>query len=94
MPVQRLLLDNYRPGHERPHGFVHRRFDFDHDFGGYGDRFAISRPGNPEEMTAYRLDLVKALAHEAGLKLVDEPLPQGSGREASTNGSVPKTSSS
>jgi hypothetical protein len=75
VPVQRLLLDNYRPGQERPLGFAHRRFDLDHEFGDYADRFAISNPHNPEEMTAYRLDLFKAFAHEAGLQLVNEALP-------------------
>jgi SAM-dependent methyltransferase len=70
-----FLLDNYRQGQERPLGFAHRRFDFDHEFGDYADRFAISNPHNPEEMTAYRLDLFKAFAHEARLQLVNEALP-------------------
>jgi SAM-dependent methyltransferase len=70
-----FLLDNYRPGNDRPLGFARPDFDFDHAFGNHGDRFAISRLENPEEMTAYRLSLVDALAGEAGLKLLHDPLP-------------------
>jgi hypothetical protein len=40
-----------------------------------GSRFAIAVPENPEEMTAYSLDLVRSLAADAGLRLLQDPVP-------------------
>ena len=70
-----FLLDNYEGGRQRPLGFAESIFDFDHAYGDFGDRFAISNPGNPEEMTAYRLDFLRAMAADADRELLVEPLP-------------------
>jgi len=70
-----FLLDNYERGRQRPLGFARSSFDFDHTYGEFGDRFATSNPGNPEEMTAYRLNFLRAMAADADLELLGEPLP-------------------
>jgi SAM-dependent methyltransferase len=70
-----FLLDNYRRGQARPLGFARRSFDFDHSYGDYDDEFAIVVPENPEEMTAYRLNLLSRYAQAAGLCFVQEPIP-------------------
>lgn len=70
-----FLLDNYERGRQRPLGFAKNIFDFDHAYGEFGDRFAISNPRNPEEMTAYRLDFLREMAADADLELLEEPLP-------------------
>lgn len=70
-----FLLDNYRPGQPRPFTFALPIFNFDHSYGEYGDQFAIVSPNNPEEMTAYRLSLIKHFATQAGLELAHEPVP-------------------
>ncbi|EKU99190.1 hypothetical protein Lepto7375DRAFT_1208 [Leptolyngbya sp. PCC 7375] len=40
----------------------------------WGDKFAISNPENPEEMTAYRISLVEEFADKADLKLAESPV--------------------
>jgi SAM-dependent methyltransferase len=70
-----FLLDNYRPGHPRPLSFANPSFAFDHSWGEYGDDFAIGVPDDPENMTAYRLGLLERFAAEAGLELVQPPVP-------------------
>jgi SAM-dependent methyltransferase len=69
-----FLLDFYVPGHPRPLGFARAAFDFDHPLGHHGDAFAVVEPQDPERMTAYRLELIERLAHEAGLELAAEPV--------------------
>lgn len=64
-----FLLDNYRPGAARPYGFARADFDFDHPYGDYGDDFRIVVPENPEQMSAYRLDLLRRFATDAGLTI-------------------------
>ncbi|NMG06646.1 class I SAM-dependent methyltransferase [Brasilonema sp. UFV-L1] len=70
-----FVLDNYQPGQPRPLGFARPDFNFDHHYGDNGNDFAIVTPENPEYMTAYSLDLIKRLAAQAGLELVQAPLP-------------------
>jgi hypothetical protein len=70
-----FLLDHYRPGQPRPLGFAREAFNFDHPYGTYGDMFAIVVPENPEQMTAYRFELLERFAAEAGLSFVQAPLP-------------------
>lgn len=70
-----FLLDNYRPGQPRPFGFANPAFNFDHSFDNYGDTFATVVPSNPEQMTAYRLELLERFAADAGLSLAQAPLP-------------------
>lgn len=70
-----FLLDHYRRGQPRPLGFAKPDFDFDHPHGGHGQDFAIAFPKDPERMTAYRLDLLRRFATEAGLELDGEPVP-------------------
>jgi len=74
-PLSFFLLDNYLRDRQRSHGFTRRIFDFDHSYGEFGDRFATSNPGNPEEMTAYRFDFLRAMADDTDLELLREPLP-------------------
>jgi SAM-dependent methyltransferase len=70
-----FLLDNYRPGQPRPLGFGRDSFNFDHQYGDYGDEFATVVPENPEQMTAYRLSMIERFANHAGLKLERAPVP-------------------
>lgn len=70
-----FLLDHYRPAQARPSIFARDDFAFDHRYGDFGDEFAVGRPENPELMTAYRMTLVERLAGEAGLRLVQPPVP-------------------
>ncbi|HWP47981.1 MAG TPA: class I SAM-dependent methyltransferase [Candidatus Limnocylindrales bacterium] len=70
-----FLLDNYRPGQPRPSGFARPLFNFDHPYGPYDDDFAIVEPDNPEQMTAYRFSLIQRFTLQAGLELVQAPLP-------------------
>jgi SAM-dependent methyltransferase len=70
-----FLLDNYRTGQPRPYGFNRPAFSFDHPYRGHGDDFAIGVPSNPEEMTAYRLRMIERFATDAGLALVQAPVP-------------------
>jgi SAM-dependent methyltransferase len=70
-----FLLDNYKPGRKRPLGFGIDAFNFDHSFEGYGEQFAIVNVENPEEMTAYRTDFLRSMADDAGLVVLEGPLP-------------------
>lgn len=70
-----FILDNYVKGQQRAKGFVRAGFNFDHSFESYGDEFAISVPENPEEMTAYKLSMIKRFAERARLEFEGEPLP-------------------
>jgi len=70
-----FLLDYYRQGRPRPSVFGRPSFDFDHQYGNYGTDFATVVPENPEQMTAYRLDMIKRLAADAGLELAQAPVP-------------------
>jgi SAM-dependent methyltransferase len=70
-----FLLDRYRPGRPRPHGFAREGFDLDHQLEPYGQEFAVAAPEDPERMTGYRLALVERLAAQASLELVCDPLP-------------------
>ncbi len=70
-----FLLDNYRPGLQRPSGFARDIFNFAYEYAGHGDDFAIVEPQNPEQMTAYRLGLIERLAADAGLRLALPPAP-------------------
>lgn len=66
-----FVLDNYRPGMERPLGFARPGFNFDYEYHSYGSEFKISNPDNPEEMTAYKRALIENYAKQAGL-LIEE----------------------
>jgi SAM-dependent methyltransferase len=68
-----FLLDCYRQDRPRPFVFGRASFNFDHPYGDYGDMFATVVPDNPEQMTAYRLQLVEQFAAESQLVL-KEPL--------------------
>jgi len=70
-----FVLDHYRRGQARPHGFAKPDFDFDHRYLGFGDDFAVVFPEDPERMTAYRLALLHRFASEAGLEPDGEPVP-------------------
>jgi hypothetical protein len=70
-----FLLDNYVAGRERPLGFGRAAFNFDHNYGDYGDSFAIVVPTNPEQMTAFRLRLLERFAAGANLSFVQPPVP-------------------
>ena len=70
-----FLLDRYLKSHNRPGGFAHARFNFDYSYGNFGNKFAISNPENPEEMTAYNLSLLIDYAQTAGLYLDHAPIP-------------------
>jgi SAM-dependent methyltransferase len=70
-----FLLDFYRPGQPRPQGFVNSAFNFDHTYGQWGESFATVVPDNPEQMTAFRLDLIESFARAAGLTMAEAPLP-------------------
>lgn len=76
--VSYFLLDNYRPARTRPLGFDRASFDFDHrrrvpEVDGGGD-YAVVNPENTEEMVAYSLSLVDALAARVGLRREGDPL--------------------
>lgn len=62
-----FLLQNYLPGAERPRGFSRKDFNFDFGLDEYDSRFAVSRPSNPEFMTAYDMELITQSARAAGL---------------------------
>ena len=68
-------LDRYNKKIQRPHGFSRSGFDFDHAYKNHGNRFAISNPDNPEEMTAYSLSLISEFVYDAGLSLELAPVP-------------------
>jgi SAM-dependent methyltransferase len=71
-----FLLDYYRPGAERPAGFSHPRFNFDHPYGAFDQcEFAIANPENPEEMTAYSRRLLERLVADAGLAFQQPIVP-------------------
>jgi SAM-dependent methyltransferase len=70
-----FLLDNYRPGQPRPLGFARSIFNFDHCLAPYGDDFATVEPDNLDQMTAYRLDMIRRFAGKVGLELDQPPLP-------------------
>jgi SAM-dependent methyltransferase len=70
-----FLLDFYRRGQQRPRPFSRPAFSFDHPWEGHGDGFSVGVPDNPEEMTAYGLALVEQYAAEAGLGVVQAPVP-------------------
>jgi SAM-dependent methyltransferase len=70
-----FLLDFFRPGHPRPYGFAHSRFDFAHSWPGYGSEFAFVAPDNPELMTAYSSTLIRKMAEDAGLAVTGDPIP-------------------
>jgi SAM-dependent methyltransferase len=70
-----FLLDNYRPGEPRPLGFARSDFNFDHQYGNYGDDFAIVDIDNPEYMTAYSLSLIERFARQGSLELAQGPVP-------------------
>ena len=70
-----FLLDNYVASRPRRTGFDNPRFEFNHPYGGFGQDFATVEPADPERMTAYRRTLIERLARDAGLRLVQEPLP-------------------
>ena len=70
-----FLLDNYRPGQPRHPGFEQPDFNFDYQYGNYGNNFAIAKPDNPEQMTAYSLSLIERFAAQAGLELAQAPVP-------------------
>lgn len=70
-----FLLDNYVSGQERPLGFTSPNFDFEHKYKNYGKEFSIVVPDNPEQMTAYRLSLLKKYAKKVGLSIVDDQIP-------------------
>jgi SAM-dependent methyltransferase len=70
-----FLLDFYRPGQPRPLGFKNSAFNFDHTYGQWGDSFATVVPDNPEQMTAFRLDLIERFARAVDLTMAEAPLP-------------------
>lgn len=70
-----FLLDHYRPGQRRPLGFASPEFDFDHHHADFAEDFALVFPEDPERMTAYGSKRVEKLAAEAGLALVEKPVP-------------------
>jgi len=70
-----FLLDHYRPSQPRPFMFAKADFSFGYSFDSYGDRFAISRPDNPEFMTAYSTRLIQEMASAAGLRISGPVLP-------------------
>lgn len=70
-----FLLDYYYSGQKRPFDFNEKCFNFDYSYKEYGDLFAIVSPQDPEQMTAYRFELLKQFAAEVQLSIVQEPLP-------------------
>jgi SAM-dependent methyltransferase len=70
-----FLLDHYDPGRPRPLGFARSDFDFTHRGSHLAEPWAAASRDNPERMTAYGRALVEALAREAGLELVGDPVP-------------------
>lgn len=70
-----FLLENYQPGQTRPLGFARPGFNFDHSYSSYKNEFAIANPKNPEEMTAYSINLIQHFSAHAGLELAQELLP-------------------
>lgn len=70
-----FLLDNYRTGQPRSLGFARPDFNFDHQYGKYGDDFAIVEPDNPEQMTSYSQRLIECFATQARLELTQQPVP-------------------
>jgi SAM-dependent methyltransferase len=68
MLVSVFLLDLYRPGEPRPRGFTREAFAFDDGYAGEAG-FAVGNPANVEEMTAYSLDRLTAMAERAGLRV-------------------------
>ena len=70
-----FVLDFFKPGHPRPYGFSHGRFDFAHSWTHYGSEFALVAPENPELMTAYSSSLIEKMAEQAGLALATDPIP-------------------
>ena len=71
-----FLLDFFDPHRSRPLGCAKRRFNFYHyPDPSYPDSFAVSNPGNLEAVTAYRANVLLKFATDAGLQLVQPPLP-------------------
>lgn len=69
-----FLLDYFKPGLKRPLGFDRPDFDFKNFLPEYNDKFSFVVPENPEQMTAYKLDLISELASNAGLQLIISPI--------------------
>jgi SAM-dependent methyltransferase len=71
-----LLLDYFDRQRTRPFMFAHQFYDFHHyPDPKYPDSFAVSDPGNLEAVTAYRADVLLKFATDAGLQLVQPPIP-------------------
>jgi SAM-dependent methyltransferase len=70
-----FLLENYRSGQPRPLGFARPIFNFDYRYGPYGQDFATMARNNPEQMTAYNSRLIERFAKQAGLQLLQAPVP-------------------
>jgi SAM-dependent methyltransferase len=68
-----FLLDNYERERPRPMGFASPDFAFEH---AHRDdpRVRISRPEDPEYMTAYRMDLLQEIVNQSGLEFASDPL--------------------
>lgn len=69
-----FLLDYYRVGAPRAHGFHLPDFNFDHPVGTDGG-CATAFPHDLERMTAYRADAIERMAAAAGLRMGMAPLP-------------------
>jgi len=70
-----FLLEHYRTGMSRPHGFDRPVFNFDHPYADFGDEFAVVFPREPAVMVSYRLSLIEKFAHQANLRLTSAPVP-------------------
>jgi SAM-dependent methyltransferase len=69
-----FLLDLYDPARPRPLGFADPRFAFDHRHPGWGPDVGVAEPASPEQMTAYRIRLVRRMARDAGLRIDGRPI--------------------
>lgn len=65
-----FLLDNYRKGHPRPCGFGNSLFNVDYTYEDYGEDFRVSKPNDPEAISAYSKRAIEQFAGDAGLTLV------------------------
>jgi SAM-dependent methyltransferase len=74
--ISAFLLDYFDPHRPRPLGMARHYFDFlYYPDPNYGDSFAVSDPKNLEAVSAYRAAVLLKFAKDAGLELLEPPIP-------------------
>lgn len=70
-----FLLDFYDPRARRAPGFDVDYFALDHHIEPWGPEFAVADPADTEQLTAYRVSMIKRFVSAAGLVFATDPLP-------------------